>query len=62
MVERGIARDGYRLFDLSGNAIGSVTSGSPAPFLEEEYRAGVCAAERLPTLGLRLRLRFAAIR
>ena len=35
MVERGIARDGYRLFDLSGNAIGSVTSGSPAPFLKK---------------------------
>jgi aminomethyltransferase len=35
MVERGIARDGYRVFDLSGNAIGSVTSGSPAPFLKK---------------------------
>jgi aminomethyltransferase len=35
MVERGIARDGYRVFDGSGNAIGSVTSGSPAPFLKK---------------------------
>jgi aminomethyltransferase len=35
VVERGIARDGYRVMDLSGNAIGSVTSGSPAPFLKK---------------------------
>ena len=35
VVERGIARDGYRVLDLSGNAIGSVTSGSPAPFLKK---------------------------
>ena len=34
-MERGIARDGYRVMDLSGNAIGSVTSGSPAPFLKK---------------------------
>ena len=33
MVERGIARDGYRCFDESGNAIGVVTSGSPSPTL-----------------------------
>jgi aminomethyltransferase len=35
VVERGIARDGYSVMDLSGNAIGSVTSGSPAPFLKK---------------------------
>ena len=34
MVERGIARDGYPVVDLEGNAIGTVTSGSPAPFLK----------------------------
>jgi aminomethyltransferase len=34
MVERGIARDGYAVLDLQGNAIGTVTSGSPAPFLK----------------------------
>ena len=34
MVDRGIARDGYRLFDEAGKAIGEVTSGSPAPFLK----------------------------
>lgn len=34
MIERGIARDGYSVLDLNGNAIGTVTSGSPAPFLK----------------------------
>jgi len=33
MVERGIARDGYRCLDASGNEIGVVTSGSPSPTL-----------------------------
>ncbi|HKM66328.1 MAG TPA: glycine cleavage system aminomethyltransferase GcvT [Candidatus Acidoferrum sp.] len=33
MVERGIARDGYRCLDENGNAIGVVTSGSPSPTL-----------------------------
>lgn len=35
VIERGIARDGYRVLDVEGNAIGSVTSGSPAPFLKK---------------------------
>jgi aminomethyltransferase len=35
MVERGIARDGYKVLDLSGNEIGYVTSGSHAPFLKK---------------------------
>jgi aminomethyltransferase len=35
MIERGIARDGYRVMDLSGEEIGYVTSGSPAPFLKK---------------------------
>jgi aminomethyltransferase len=34
MVDRGIARDGYSVFDLNSNEIGLVTSGSPAPFLK----------------------------
>jgi aminomethyltransferase len=34
MVERGIGRDGYSVFDLDGNSIGQITSGSPAPFLK----------------------------
>ncbi len=33
MVDRGIARDGYRCFDESGKEIGVVTSGSPSPTL-----------------------------
>lgn len=35
MVERGIARDGYPVFDLDNQEIGVVTSGSPAPFLKK---------------------------
>jgi aminomethyltransferase len=35
MVDRGIARDGYKVQDASGNQIGHVTSGSPAPFLKK---------------------------
>ena len=34
MVERGIARDGYKVLDEGGKEIGYVTSGSPAPFLK----------------------------
>jgi aminomethyltransferase len=34
MVERGIARDGYKVLD-GGREIGYVTSGSPAPFLKK---------------------------
>src|SRR3954469_5056051 len=35
MIDRGIARDEYRVLDDSGNQIGYVTSGSPAPFLKK---------------------------
>jgi aminomethyltransferase len=35
MVERGIARDGYKIIDDIGTPIGYVTSGSPAPFLRK---------------------------
>jgi aminomethyltransferase len=35
MVERGIARDGYKVLDDSGRKIGYVTSGSYAPFLKK---------------------------
>ncbi len=35
MVERGIARDGYKVLDTGGGEIGYVTSGSPAPFLKK---------------------------
>ena len=35
MIERGIARDGYRIVDDGGKEIGYVTSGSYAPFLKK---------------------------
>jgi len=35
MVDRGIARDGYKIVDDSGGEVGYVTSGSPAPFLKK---------------------------
>jgi aminomethyltransferase len=34
MVDRGIARDGYPVL-LDGQSVGTVTSGSPAPFLQK---------------------------
>src|SRR5215471_17890207 len=33
MVERGIARDEYKVFDVAGEEVGRVTSGSPSPTL-----------------------------
>jgi aminomethyltransferase len=33
MVERGIGRDGYRVFDSAGEEIGVITSGCPSPTL-----------------------------
>ncbi len=35
MIERGIARDGYKVCSLDGQEIGYVTSGSPSPFLKK---------------------------
>jgi len=35
MIERGIARDGYKVLDDTGAEIGYVTSGSLAPFLKK---------------------------
>ncbi|HEY4053824.1 MAG TPA: glycine cleavage system aminomethyltransferase GcvT [Terriglobales bacterium] len=35
MIERGIARDGYRILNNEGREVGYVTSGSPAPFLKK---------------------------
>src|SRR6266571_3576941 len=35
MIERGIARDGYKVLDETGSEIGYVTSGSFAPFLKK---------------------------
>jgi aminomethyltransferase len=35
MIERGIARDGYKVFNEAGEEVGYITSGSPAPFLKK---------------------------
>lgn len=35
VIERGIARDGYGVFNEAGTQIGAITSGSPAPFLKK---------------------------
>ena len=35
MVERGIGRDGYPVFSLTGERIGEITSGSPGPFVKK---------------------------
>ena len=35
MIERGIARDGYKVANLAGEPIGYVTSGSPSPYLKK---------------------------
>src|SRR5580700_9131628 len=45
MVERGIARDGYSVLSLDGNGIGTITSGSPAPFLKTNIAMALLPAE-----------------
>jgi aminomethyltransferase len=45
MVERGIARDGYSVFDAAGGKIGVVTSGSPAPFLKTNIAMALVEAD-----------------
>jgi aminomethyltransferase len=45
MVERGIARDGYAVLSLDGDRIGTITSGSPAPFLKTNIAMALLPAE-----------------
>jgi aminomethyltransferase len=45
MVERGIGRDGYPVLSLSGEEIGVITSGSPAPFLKTNIAMAMVPAE-----------------
>jgi aminomethyltransferase len=45
MVERGIGRDGYSVLSLSGEEIGRVTSGSPAPFLKTNVAMALVSAD-----------------
>ncbi len=55
MVDRGIARDGYRVLDNVGREIGYVTSGSPAPFLKKNIALAYVPAE-FAALGTELKV------
>jgi aminomethyltransferase len=55
MVDRGIARDGYKVLDLAGREIGYVTSGSPAPFLKKNIALAYVPTE-FSTLGTELKV------
>jgi aminomethyltransferase len=55
MVDRGIARDGYKVLDLTGREIGYVTSGSPAPFLKKNIALAYVPTEFVP-LGTELKV------
>src|SRR3954469_14404119 len=46
MMDRGIARDDYKVQDESGREIGYVTSGSPAPFLKKNIAMAYVPAEQ----------------
>jgi len=45
MIDRGIARDGYKVQDEAGHEIGYVTSGSPAPFLKKNIALAYASPE-----------------
>ncbi len=45
MVERGIARDTYPVFSLLDERIGTITSGSPAPFLKTNIAMALVPAD-----------------
>lgn len=45
MIERGIGRDGYKIFDEAGHEIGYITSGSPAPFLKKNIALAYVPAQ-----------------
>ena len=55
MMERGIARDGYKVLDDSGREIGYVTSGSYAPFLRKNIALSYVPSE-LSAVGATLRV------
>jgi len=44
MIERGIARDGYSVLSQDGESIGTITSGSPAPFLKSNIAMALVPA------------------
>ena len=49
MIDRGIARDDYKVFDESGREIGYVTSGSPSPFLKKNIALAYVPPEAAAT-------------
>ncbi len=55
MMERGIARDGYKVLDSAGREIGYVTSGSPAPYLKKNVALAYVPKEFEP-IGTPLRV------
>jgi len=48
VIERGIARDGYKVLDENDREIGYVTSGSPAPFLKKNIALAYVPPEFAP--------------
>jgi glycine cleavage system T protein (aminomethyltransferase) len=63
MVERGIARDGYKVLDEANREIGYVTSGSPAPFLKKNIALAYVPPEfAMPGTGLRVEIRGQAVK
>ena len=55
MIERGIARDEYKVQDDSGQEIGYVTSGSPAPFLKKNIALAYVPTE-FGTVGTKVKV------
>jgi aminomethyltransferase len=47
MVDRGIARDGYKVCSLKGDPIGFVTSGSPSPYLKKNIALAYVPVDRI---------------